>query len=120
MQRHTVIQCTLGCAGCVAGGLSLLLWRLGLGPLYAGLISMNIVVLLLYGYDKRQARAGGTRIPEAALHLGALLGGTPGALLGQALFRHKTRRRSFRLVFAAIILLQIVFVYAYWRSVHQS
>jgi len=120
MQRHTVIQCTLGCAGCVAVGLSLLLWRLGLGPIYACLIGMNIVVLLLYGYDKRQAVAGGTRIPEAALHLGALLGGTPGALLGQGLFRHKTRKRSFRLVFAVIILLQAALAYAYWHFIYQS
>jgi uncharacterized membrane protein YsdA (DUF1294 family) len=120
MQRHTVIQCTLGCAACAAVGLSLLLWRLGLRPVWAGLVGMNIVVLFLYGYDKRQAVVGGTRIPEAALHLGALLGGTPGAILGQGLFRHKTRKRSFRPVFAAIILLQTVLVYTYWHFAHRS
>jgi uncharacterized membrane protein YsdA (DUF1294 family) len=55
------------------------------------------------------------RIPEATLHVAALLGGSPGAVVGQLLFRHKTRKRSFRIVFIAIVLLQIVVIYGYWR-----
>ena len=115
MQRHRLIQYTLGLALCIALGLALLLWRLGLAPVCAGLIGVNGVTLLLYGYDKRQAIVGGTRIPEAALHVAALLGGSPGALLAQLLFRHKTRKRSFRIVFVAIVLLQIVVIYGYWQ-----
>jgi uncharacterized membrane protein YsdA (DUF1294 family) len=99
-------------------GLALGLWRLGVGPVYAGLGSVNIVTLLLYGYDKRQAIVGGSRVPEVALHLAALCGGSPGAALGQGLFRHKTQKRSFRMVFAAIVLLQIAAVYGYWRFTH--
>ena len=64
--------------------LSLLLWRLGLPPVYAYLAGVNIVTLLAYGYDKRQAIAGKGRVPEVVLHLAALLGGTPGALLATA------------------------------------
>jgi uncharacterized membrane protein YsdA (DUF1294 family) len=104
---------------CAALGLSLALWRLGLAPLYAGLISLNVVTLALYGYDKRQAILRGPRIPELALHVAALLGGSPGALLGQELFRHKTRKRSFRIVFVAIVLLQIAIIYGYWRFSHR-
>jgi uncharacterized membrane protein YsdA (DUF1294 family) len=95
--------------------LSLALWRLGLAPLYAYLGGVNVATLLFYGYDKRQAIAGRTRVPEVVLHAAALLGGSPGALAGQMLFRHKTQKRRFKMVFAAIVLVQIVAVYAYWR-----
>jgi len=58
---------------------------------------------------------GRTRIPEAVLHVVALLGGSPGALIGQELFRHKTRKHAFRLVLLAIFLLQAGLIYSYWR-----
>src|SRR5512133_3670614 len=115
MQRHKFIRRVLGVVLCAAVGLALLLWRVGLAPLWAGLVSVNAVALLLYGFDKRQAVIGGLRIPEAVLHLVALLGGSPGALLGQELFRHKPRKRAFRLVLAAIFVLQAGLIYGYWR-----
>jgi uncharacterized membrane protein YsdA (DUF1294 family) len=96
----------------------LALWRLGLAPAYAWLVSANAITLLLYGYDKRQAVVGGSRVPELVLHVAALLGGSPGALLGQGLFRHKTQKLSFQMVFAAIVLLQTAALYGYWRFVH--
>lgn len=115
MQRHKFIKRVLVVVLCTALGLALVLWRVGLASLWAGLISLNTVALTLYGFDKRQAIAGGTRIPEVVLHLVALCGGNPGALIGQQLFRHKTRKRNFRLVTAAILLLQAGGIYAYWR-----
>lgn len=115
MKRHKLVQHILILALGVALVLAMALCRLGLAPLHAGLIAMNAAALLLYGYDKRQAIVGGTRIPETVLHAVALLGGSPGALLGQGLFRHKTRKRRFRLVFAVIVLLQAGLIYGYWR-----
>ena len=115
MQKRGLVQFAVGLLLCLSLGLSLVLWRLGVAPVYAGLIGLNTATLLLYGYDKRQAIVGRTRVPEAALHVAAMLGGSPGALLAQVLFRHKTRKRSFRLVFAAIVLLQIAVIYGYWR-----
>jgi uncharacterized membrane protein YsdA (DUF1294 family) len=112
------MQYAVGFVLCVAMGVSLTLWRLGLPPVYAWLIGMNAITLLLYGYDKRQAVVGGTRVPELVLHAAALLGGSPGALLSQQLFRHKTRKLGFQTVFAAIVLLQVVGFYGYWRFVH--
>jgi uncharacterized membrane protein YsdA (DUF1294 family) len=117
MQRYRHIRYTLGFATGVALGLSLALWRLGLAPAYAYLVSANVMTLLVYGYDKRQAIVGGTRVPELALHMGALLGGSPGALLGQQLFRHKTRKLRFQIVFAAIVLLQMGLIFGYWRFI---
>ncbi|MBP7052995.1 MAG: DUF1294 domain-containing protein [Phycisphaerae bacterium] len=115
MPRHAFIKRVVAIVLFAGIALGLLLWWLGLAPLYAGLISINAITLLLYGYDKRQAIVGGTRIPELALHLAALLGGSPAAIVGQELFRHKTRKLAFRLVLVPIILLQAATVYAYWR-----
>lgn len=115
MPRHSFIKRVVGVVLCATAGLVLLLWRLGLSPLYAGLIGVNAITLLLYGYDKRQARTGGLRIPEVVLHLVALLGGSPAALVGQELFRHKTRKLAFRLVLLGIFLLQAGAIYGYWH-----
>jgi uncharacterized membrane protein YsdA (DUF1294 family) len=104
----------------LAVALSLLLWRLGLAPLYAYLGAVNLVTVVLYHYDKQQAIARKGRVPEVTLHLAALLGGSPGALLAQVLFRHKTRKVAFRLVFVAIVALQIILAYLYWRFVGRS
>ncbi len=120
MARHRYIRYSLGFAAVAAAGLSLALWRLGLDPVYAYLVSINALALLLYGYDKRQAVVGRTRIPELVLHAAALCGGSPGALLGQGLFRHKTRKFSFQAVFLLIILLQIAALGGYWYFVHRK
>ncbi len=51
------------------------------------------------------------------LHAIAFLGGTPGALIGQKVFRHKTIKRSFRLVFWLRALLQAGLVGLWlWRE----
>lgn len=63
------------------------------------LIGFSIVLFVLYGWDKRQATVDRRRIPENTLHILALLGGWPGAFAGQKLFRHKTRKTSFQIVF---------------------
>ena len=87
----------------------------GLGLALAGLpilrglfVGVNVATFLCYGRDKYLARVGGWRIPEATLHLLAAVGGTPGAFVGQVLFRHKTRDRRFRRVFLAIAVVQVI------------
>lgn len=118
MSRHRPARYTLGFAAIAVLGLSLALWRLGLAPACAYLAGINAIAVALYGYDKRQAIVGGTRIPELVLHTAALCGGSPGALLGQGLFRHKTHKFRFQAVCAAIVLLQIAAAYGYWRFLH--
>jgi uncharacterized membrane protein YsdA (DUF1294 family) len=66
---------------------------------------MSLITFTYYGLDKRRAGRGGWRIPEKTLHLLELLGGWPGALLAQSLFRHKRSKASYMLVFWLIVAL---------------
>ena len=56
----------------------------------------SALALALFGWDKLMAKARRRRVPEAALLGCALLGGSAGAALGMALFRHKIRKPLFR------------------------
>ncbi|HET7307540.1 MAG TPA: cold shock and DUF1294 domain-containing protein [Gammaproteobacteria bacterium] len=60
---------------------------------------VSAVTFILYGSDKSAAQRGAWRIPEAHLHLAAVTGGWPGALIAQRVFRHKTKKQPFQLVF---------------------
>jgi uncharacterized membrane protein YsdA (DUF1294 family) len=71
---------------------------------------MSPACLIAYGWDKRQAGNGGRRVSESTLHLLAFLGGWPGALLGQRLFRHKTKKVKFRIVFWIVVLSHVAIV----------
>lgn len=71
--------------------------------------AINIVAFILMGIDKRRARRGQWRIPEAVLILSALLGGGIGALAGMFLFRHKTRKAKFTVGIPAILVMEILF-----------
>ncbi|PCO04370.1 DUF1294 domain-containing protein [Microbulbifer flavimaris] len=62
-------------------------------------LALSLLTLLLYFKDKRAAVRGHWRTPEQTLHLLSLLGGWPGAALGQSLLRHKSRKGSFRMVY---------------------
>ena len=83
---------------------------LGLHPLLAAFGGVNAAAFFLYGHDKRNARRDKIRIPEWVLHLFAFLGGSPGALLGQRVFHHKTRKRSFRFIFWLLVVVQAALV----------
>ena len=62
-----------------------------------------------YWLDKQSAQKGRWRTPENSLHVAELIGGWPGALIAQQVFRHKTRKVSFQLVFWAIVALHQAF-----------
>lgn len=76
-------------------------WRL----LASGLLLLSLITFLAYRSDKRRAETGEWRIPESMLHLAELIGGWPGAFLGQRSFRHKTSKISYQLVFWSIVLI---------------
>jgi uncharacterized membrane protein YsdA (DUF1294 family)/cold shock CspA family protein len=78
----------------------------------AAYLAASTASYLVYWLDKAAARADGRRIPESTLHLLALVGGWPGALLAQQQYRHKTRKPEFRIVFWFTVLGNIAaFVY---------
>lgn len=60
------------------------------------LIAINCAAYLAFLFDKARARQGGWRIPEQRLLILALVGGSIGAIAGQKLLRHKTRKEPFR------------------------
>ncbi|MEN2394340.1 DUF1294 domain-containing protein [Pseudomonas halotolerans] len=106
--RLKLVVFALVCALPLFGALLLGLRAVSWVPLTAyGLVSM--VTFLLYWSDKRKARADAWRIPENVLHAVELAGGWPGALLAQQVFRHKTRKVPFQVVFWFIVLLHQVF-----------
>jgi len=72
--------------------------------LYLGL---SLIAFVVYAVDKRAARAGTHRVSENTLHLLAVAGGWPGALLAQQALRHKTAKRSFRRVFWVTVVLNV-------------
>jgi uncharacterized membrane protein YsdA (DUF1294 family) len=102
--RLKLMVFALLCALPLSGSLLLALRGESWVPLTAyGVVSA--VAILLYWSDKRKARADAWRTPENILHAVELAGGWPGALLAQQVFRHKTRKVSFQVVFWFIVLL---------------
>lgn len=65
---------------------------------------LSLTTFTAYGCDKLAARRGSDRISERTLHLLSLCGGWPGALAGQMLFRHKTRKTTFQVCFWLTVL----------------
>ena len=72
---------------------------------------INIFCFFAYGRDKHLAKTGGWRIPEIQIHTLELLGGTLGAIMGQKVFRHKTKKKSYRATFFATIVIQLGIVF---------
>lgn len=66
---------------------------------------MSIFCFIAIYRDKRKSMNGQWRTPESTLHLLELLGGWPGGLAAQQLFRHKTRKLSYQLTFWCIVSL---------------
>ncbi len=78
------------------------------------LILINLLNVILFGYDKHRSIAGKWRVREMTFFLIALLGGSLGGVIGMILFHHKTRKPAFRtgmpLLLAFDIFLLILFL----------
>lgn len=73
----------------------------------------SVVAFAAYGIDKSAARRGAGRISEQTLLLLGLVGGWPGALVAQQVFRHKTRKRSFRRAFWGTVTVNVLALAVY-------
>ena len=79
------------------------------------LAAINLLTFFMYWHDKRCARNGSWRVPEAMLLGLALAGGSPAAYIAMRALRHKTKKSSFRLRYWLVVIVQGVAV-AYWLS----
>lgn len=76
--------------------------------------ALSTALFLVYGIDKWAARRGSARVANASLHLIALMGGWPGALLAQHIFRHKTAQPAFLRLTWAMAALNISLLLLAW------
>lgn len=67
----------------------------------------STITFILYALDKSAAKSNRWRIEENTLHLCGLIGGWPGALLAQRLFRHKTKKTSFQIIFWITVVFNV-------------
>ncbi len=74
---------------------------------------MNIIGFSMMGIDKLKAKKNLFRIPEAALFIIALVGGSIGSILGMLIFRHKTRHWYFLYGMPLLLILQLLLIYLF-------
>lgn len=65
----------------------------------------SVITFFAYAFDKSAAQNNRWRTQESTLHLFALIGGWPGALIAQRLLHHKSKKTSFQSVFWGTVFL---------------
>jgi uncharacterized membrane protein YsdA (DUF1294 family) len=81
-------------------------------PLY---LVASLLTFIIYAVDKSAAKRGAWRTKESTLHLLALAGGWPGAIIAQQKLRHKSKKQSFRIVFWFTVLINIG-AFIWWHT----
>jgi len=80
-------------------------------------VGMSIITFVAYALDKRAAATSSWRVAEGSLLALGLAGGWPGAIVAQQLFRHKTVKVSFQVVFWVTVAVNVLaFVVFAWVS----
>ncbi len=79
-----------------------------LHPFITWALLASTLTLMVYGMDKMAARKAWRRIPESTLLILGVVGGWPGAILGQQLFRHKTQKQPFKTYFFISVIVNIM------------
>ena len=92
----TILFCSILVLGVLIGRLPLVMPGLYLGA--------SVLAFLAYAIDKSAAQNNRWRTKESTLHLFAIIGGWPGALLAQKTLRHKSKKKEFQTVFLATVL----------------
>lgn len=119
MKRHPFLFYAILFFGLTLAGTLAIWWILKWDIVLAWLISITVVTLFAYRFDKGIAGSERTRVPERILLLLALAGGSLGAILGMFFIgdRHKTSKTSFMLPFIGILIVQAILVGIYfWRQ----
>ena len=76
-------------------------------PLKYAYYGLSIITFIAYAYDKFKAKRNAWRTPESTLHFLALLGGWPGAAIAQQVFRHKSSKPDFRVMFWVTVFINL-------------
>ncbi len=82
-------------------------------PLFVLVIysASSSLTFILYRSDKRAAENGTQRTPESTLQLLSLIGGWPGGLFAQRIFRHKSTKKSFQFVYWLSVFFNIAVLF---------
>ncbi|MBQ1867220.1 DUF1294 domain-containing protein [Selenomonas sp.] len=81
------------------------------------LVILNVVAILIYGWDKVCAIRSWWRVPELTLLLLALAGGSIGAMIAIQVFHHKTLHWKFKYGVPLILILQVAgLMYLFWQN----
>jgi len=92
----------------LAGLIAVALWQHWPTWVPGAYLALSVVTFAWYWHDKSAAQNDRQRTPESTLQGLALLGGWPGALMAQAMLRHKNRKASFQRVFWVAVVINIV------------
>jgi uncharacterized membrane protein YsdA (DUF1294 family)/cold shock CspA family protein len=101
----------------------LVLFYIGLGTLVAiGKLVLlvpfiyavaSLITFLMYAFDKSAALNNRWRTQESTLHLLGIIGGWPGAIVAQRMFRHKSKKENFQITFWTTVLLNTAALICY-------
>lgn len=80
-------------------------------------IAINIFGIYIMYLDKRKAKKGYWRVPEATLFMVAAIFGSLGVLIGMKLFHHKTKHLKFVIGIPAILILQVYLIYKIFQHI---
>ena len=72
---------------------------------------INLLEFFLMGLDKLFAIKKMYRIPEFTLLFISFIGGSLGGIIGMYLFRHKTKKLKFILLFPLFLILNIIILF---------
>jgi uncharacterized membrane protein YsdA (DUF1294 family)/cold shock CspA family protein len=80
-------------------------------PLWVPLlyVGASLICFVAYAVDKSASQKGGWRVPESSLLALGVIGGWPGAIVGQQVFRHKTIKSRFRVAFWLTVPLNLAY-----------
>lgn len=79
------------------------------------LIIINIYQFIIMGLDKLLAIKKKNRISEKTLLLNAFIGGSIGSIFGMYIFRHKTKKLKFKLLYPIFFIIHL-FIYLYIKK----
>ena len=71
-------------------------------------LAASAITFLIYARDKSAAENNRWRTQESTLHLLELIGGWPGAMVAQRLLRHKSKKKSYQIVFWMVVSLNCI------------